>query len=82
MWRTFLGHLRHQYQVIDASDAIYDRAERLLFKHQLRASDAVHIGSALITAGTIPSADLRFWTADRRQAQVAADEGLTVRLVG
>lgn len=82
MWRTFVGHLRHQYQVVDSSNAIYARAEQLLFTHALRASDAVHIGSALIAAGTIPNADLRFWTADRRQAQVAAAEGLAVRLVG
>ena len=82
MWRTFVGHMRHQYQVVDASDAIYARAEQLLFTHALRASDAVHIGSALIAMGAIPNADLRFWTADRRQAQVAAAEGLTVRLVG
>jgi predicted nucleic acid-binding protein len=81
-WRTFQGHLHGQYQVVDLSDAVYARAERLLVAHALRAADAVHVGCALVAAGTLPPLVIEFWTADRRRAQVAAAEGLSVRSVG
>jgi len=82
LWRAFNGHLQYQYRVIDVTDEIYSVAERLVFAHPLRASDAVHLGCALASAREVPESTLQFWTAERRQADAAAAEGLTVQLVG
>ncbi len=82
IWRAFKSHLRVQYQVIDLGDAIYARAEELVFAHPLRAADAVHLACALEARATVSSPDFQFWTADRRQARAASDEGMAVRLVG
>ncbi len=46
----------------------------------LRASDAIHVATALIVARD--TSDLAFLTADRRQAAAAEAEGLTVVYVG
>lgn len=80
-WRVFNGHLRYQYRVIDVTDAVYALAERLVFAHPVRASDAVHIGCAVIAARELPDRALQFWTADRRQAVAASAEGLDVRFI-
>ena len=82
VWRLFRDHLRRQYEIVAVTDAVCGRAEQLLFAHPLRAYDAVQVGAALDAAAATSRANLEFWTADRRQAQVAAAEGLTVRLVG
>ena len=56
----------------DLSQSAFDQAIRCLERHPLRALDALHVGSALVY-----QADL-FVSADRRQAEAAAREGLTV----
>ncbi|MGH2532684.1 MAG: type II toxin-antitoxin system VapC family toxin [Thermomicrobiales bacterium] len=81
LWRVFRGHWRRQYQVMPLGADIYRRAEQLLFAHALRAYDAVQIGCVLIAVEQYPDLPLEFWTADQRQAQIAAAEGLPVRLV-
>jgi hypothetical protein len=59
------------------SDGVVTDAERLLFRHALRASDAVHIGSALILARTLPRS-VPLLTADARMADAPTAEGLDV----
>ena len=81
IWRAFNSHLRVQYQVVDLGDAIYTRAEEIVFVHSLRAADAVHLACALETRRRV-GPDFQFWTADRRQAGAATVEGMAVRLVG
>ena len=82
IWRTFNSHLRAQYEVLELNDAIYSRAEAMVFAHTLRAADAVHLACALEVQATVSGPDVQFWTADRRQARAASAEGLAVRLVG
>jgi predicted nucleic acid-binding protein len=82
LWRVFRGHWRRQYQVVPLDNAVYRRAERLLFAYPLRAYDAVQVGCALSVVDQFPAMPIEFWTADRRQAQVATAEGLSVQLVG
>jgi hypothetical protein len=80
--RMFQNHERRQYQLVHLSDDVVARAQRLVFAHPLRAYDSVHLACALDVATSLPTIGLEFWTADRRQAQVATAEGLAVRLVG
>jgi predicted nucleic acid-binding protein len=82
LWRLFQQHQYQQYQITPLSDDVLAVARRLVFTHPLRAYDAVHLACALDVAGRLPSLNIEFWTADRRQAQVATAEGLAVRLVG
>jgi uncharacterized protein len=82
LWRQFKGHWQQQYQPMPLTDDVFVRAERLVLAHPIRAYDAVHLACALDIAARFPAIGLEFWTADRRQAQVAAAEGLAVRLVG
>ena len=81
LWRLFRTHWRDQYQVAAMTDAAYAQAERLLFHHELRAFDAIHIGCALVVAARLPQIGLEFWTADRQQARAATADGLTVQVV-
>jgi predicted nucleic acid-binding protein len=82
-WRIFRRHLLRQYRVITLDERIYQRAERLLFSHPLRAFDALQIASALLAAGLFASLtpDLRFCTADQAQAQAASREGLAIEFI-
>ena len=52
----------------------------MVVANQVRASDAVHVATALIILRDAP--DVAFLTADRRQANAATAEGLTVIFVG
>ena len=81
LWRLFRAHWRDQYHVVPLTDDAYGQAERLLFRHTLRALDALHIGCALVVAAALPQIGLEFWTADNQQASAARNEGLTVELV-
>ena len=81
LWRLFRTHWRDQYDSVGLSDDVYAHAERLLFRHTLRALDAIHIGCALVVAAQLSAITLQFWTADRQQGQAAGAEGLTVELV-
>ena len=81
LWRLFQAHWHDQYQVIALTEDAYIHAERLLFRHTLRALDAIHIGCALVVAAALPQIAFEFWTADKQQADAARNEGLTVELV-
>lgn len=81
LWRSFIRHWSDQYQVVPASEPVCHAAESLVFKHALRAADAVQIASALLVMQSAPAGPLRFWTADQRQAAAAQAEGLAVELL-
>ena len=81
-WQEFMAHLDSEYEIIRLSDPIFERAEYLLFRHTLRASDAIHLAAALAVSEAAPRLDLEFWTADRQQAQAGRSEGLAVQLIG
>jgi predicted nucleic acid-binding protein len=82
LWRLFQQHQYQQYQSIPLSDDVFADAWRLVFTHPLRAYDAIHLACALDVASRLPLVNVEFWTADRRQAQVASAEGLAVQVVG
>jgi uncharacterized protein len=82
-WRQFRAHARLQYRVNLPDDETFRRAERLLFRHALRASDAVQLAAALRAQALLAAAgqEFRFCTADARQRQAAEAEGLTVQFI-
>jgi uncharacterized protein len=82
-WRTFRRHLHDQYRLIPLDEQLFERAERLLFSHSLRAYDTVQLAGALQSVESLGglAPDFRFCTADRVQAQAATREGLTVELI-
>jgi predicted nucleic acid-binding protein len=83
MWDLFQAHRLDQYQVLSLDETTLLAAERLLFAHQLRGVDAVHLASALGVAALLGDVvhDFRFCTADRAQAAAARRENLTVDLI-
>lgn len=60
---------------------ILREAERILGMHALRASDALHVATALDMSRDLRGNTVVFVTGDRRQAEVARAEGLEVSLV-
>ena len=81
LMRTFLSHERRVYTPLALTSRVQRRAESLLFRHALRAADAIHVANALELLALL-SEPLIFLTADRRQADAAEAEGLTVEFVG
>jgi len=71
---------RRVLKVILTSAVLWE-AERLLFRHPLRASDAVHIGSALILSQRL-GIRLSMLTADASMHEAAAGEGMPVEFFG
>jgi predicted nucleic acid-binding protein len=67
--------------VIRLSGEILASAQELLFRHPLRAADAVQVACALRTAAVLGASRLTFITADRRQEAAAHIEGLATRLL-
>ncbi len=66
-----------RWSEVTATDIVRRHAERIVGTHSLRASDALHIGAALVAAEHEP-ATLDFVTLDRRQAAAAEREGFHV----
>jgi hypothetical protein len=69
-----------EYQLVEIAWPIISRARQLLEQHPLRAYDAVHLATALVTNETLIAAALSplvFLCADERLLSVAAAEGLT-----
>ena len=66
-----------RWSEVTAADIVRRHAERIVGTHSLRASDALHIGAALVAAEHEP-ATLEFVTFDRRQAAAAEREGFHV----
>ena len=67
---------RAWHQVVP-SDAVRNRAQRLLRVHTLRAADSLHLAAALSVSSDDP-ASIRFITLDRRLRDAAQREGLDV----
>ena len=66
-----------RWSEVTAADIVRRHAERIVGTHSLRASDALHIGAALVAAEHEPGT-LEFVTFDRRQAAAAEREGFHV----
>ncbi|MBI3972533.1 MAG: type II toxin-antitoxin system VapC family toxin [Chloroflexi bacterium] len=80
-WQAFELHWRNQYQVVQVTEQIYDRAQHLTFAYPLRTLDALQLASALAGAARLAPHRLQFWTADAQQAAAARSEGLTIELL-
>jgi predicted nucleic acid-binding protein len=78
---AFLLHQRTIYAAVAVTEHVQRSAEQLLFRHPLRAADAIHVANALELVATLRQ-PLVFLTADRRQADAAGAEGLAVEFVG
>jgi hypothetical protein len=82
LWRLYLAHHRSQYRVVQFDQQTARMAQRLLFRHPIRAYDAMQLAGALrVTHATPPTAPFRFCTADRAQATAASSEGLDVEFI-
>lgn len=83
-WRQFGTHCRTRYELVAPDEAVYRQAEQLLFRHTLRAYDAVQLATALRVARMFAGSnvDFRFCTADRAQGAAASAEGLVVEMIG
>jgi predicted nucleic acid-binding protein len=80
-WALFQVDLQLQYEVVELTAAVWRLAEELLFRHPLRAGDALHLAAAITVWTEDAGATLVFWTADRQQARAAENEGLRVELL-
>jgi predicted nucleic acid-binding protein len=68
-----------EYQLVELTIPVVERAKSLLERHPLRAYDAVQLASALLAQDVLRSADLpplTFLAADNRLLSVAETEGL------
>jgi len=81
LWRLFRTHWRDQYRVVSLTEDAYVHAERLLLRSPIRTLDALHIGCALVVASRLPGVQIEFWTADKKQAEAARSQRLTVELI-
>jgi predicted nucleic acid-binding protein len=66
-----------RWSEVTAADIVRRHAERIVGSHPVRASDALHIGAALVAAEHEPGT-LEFVTFDHRQAVAAEREGFHV----
>ena len=83
LWRQFRYHARYQYQVNQLDQDTFRRAARLVFRHQLRAADALQLAGAMQAQRALEASepDFRFCTADQRQRHAAEAERLTVEFI-
>lgn len=75
-WRTFLRDAYVEYLIVPLASRIHVRAENLLRAHPIRSLDAIHIATALEAEEFTGDESLEFCTADARQLDAAAAEGL------
>lgn len=75
--RRLLDILSREWREIGQSEQLRRAALRALRAHALRASDALHVGAALVASGFEPHS-VRFRTEDRRLKTVAEREGFLV----
>ena len=82
-WRAFLRHRHEQrYRISEVEPSVADLAADLIFRHTIRAYDAVQIATALHLRSRLrPAIDFKFMTADQNQSTVANTEGLDVDYV-
>ena len=68
-----------EYQIIELTVAVADRAREILEHHALRSYDSIQLASALITSDALQAAGLSapiFLAADERLLNAARTEGL------
>lgn len=82
-WNTFLADVEKLFFLIEPNEEIWSGAERLCLNYPLTAYDAIQISTALRGVALLANdgTNLRFCTADRRQAEAASREGLAVELI-
>lgn len=75
--RRFLTHLAEdRYNIFEMSQRIVDEALRLLFKHDLRAYDAVQLATAMTVLNISERSRFVFVTADLQLEAASRTEGL------
>jgi uncharacterized protein len=70
-----------EYQIVEMTVVVADRARVLLEHHVLRAYDAIQLASALITSEALQAGDIPapiFLAADDRLLNAARVEGLAI----
>jgi predicted nucleic acid-binding protein len=78
---TFRMNWQHQYQPLEVSESVVNRAMMIAEKHALRGADAIHLAVALELhqkRQTMQLPPLTFVSADIEQLQAALSEGLRV----
>jgi len=78
---AFRADCLRQYELVTAVDDVIDQANRLLEKYPLRAYDAVHLATAVVSNRYLLAnelAPLVFISADDRLNRAASAEGLAV----
>ena len=75
--RRLLDALSREWREIGQGEQLRHAALRVLRAHALRASDALHVGAALVASGFEPHS-VRFRTEDRRLKVAAEREGFLV----
>ncbi len=75
--RRMLDALAHEWREVSESEQLRRAALRALRSHPLRASDALHLGAALVASGFEPHS-IRFRTEDSRLKAAAEREGFLV----
>jgi hypothetical protein len=79
--RAFTSHSISDYEFVELDASVIDLARDLLWRHPLRAYDAVQLASALIANRALEASDLLpliFVSADTRLNTAAEDEELAV----
>jgi predicted nucleic acid-binding protein len=74
--KRFRQH-REKLRYVEPTSAVLENAEKYVSDFNIRALDAIHIASAMVTRGRFPK-DLPFITADSRQREVALRLGFQV----
>jgi predicted nucleic acid-binding protein len=79
---NFREDWRRQYQIVEVTDAVADRAMELAERHALRGYDAVHLAAAMALQAvrqTLQLPPLTFISSDAQQLQAAEAEGLLIQ---
>ena len=75
--RAILSAMAAEWSEVQATEAVRQRAERLLMVHPLRAADALQLAAALVWAAESPQG-LELVCLDLRLKEAALREGFTV----
>lgn len=77
---TRVGEDRERWTLVATTPEVIDNAESLIESHPLRTLDALHVASACVFQRQL-RAPVLFISADRRQLDAAAREGLSVAAI-
>ena len=75
--RGLIDELVEGANIVEPTNAVSERAERLLMVHNLRAADALHLAAALIASKERPNGH-GFVCLDKRLCGAASREGFSV----